>query len=137
MSAQAQQEEDAITGINVTPLVDIMLVLLIVFMIAARLEAPESVGVELPRGATAEETPPATLSIVVLADGMFRLDGHPATIEQIEAATLRESERSKDAQAVVSADKTVPYEKVIAVVDAIRRGGIVKLALAIESVERS
>src|SRR5687767_12875201 len=116
MSLQNSNEEESIYGINVTPLVDIMLVLLIVFMVAARLEAPQSVGVELPRGATAQETPPATLSIIVYSDGALKLDGASATLDEIEAVTKRESTRSSEAQAVVSADKNVPYEKVIDVV---------------------
>jgi biopolymer transport protein ExbD len=132
MAASHQADEEPIYGINVTPLVDIMLVLLIIFMVAARLEAPQSVGVELPRGTTANETPPATLSIIVLREGELRLDGQTATIEEIESVVREAALRSRDAQAVVSADKGVAYERVIDVVDAIRRGGIVKLALAVD-----
>ncbi len=130
--AQATQDDDAITGINVTPLVDIMLVLLIIFMVAARIEAPESIGVELPRAASGAESPPATLAIVVERGGALKLDGQPTTLETLALRASEASTRSRDTQAVVSADRVVPYERVMDVVDVVRRGGVHKLALSVE-----
>ncbi len=132
MALSNQREEEPITGINVTPLVDIMLVLLIIFMVAARLEAPEAVGLELPRASTGDEAPPATLSIVVPREGSLRLDGRDATSTELEAAVRSARAQSKDAQAVVAADRDVPYERVMSVVDVVRRGGVTKLALSVE-----
>lgn len=130
--ASSNREEEPIYGINVTPLVDIMLVLLIIFMVAARLESPGSVELELPRASTGNESPPATLSIVVPREGSLRLDGREATHAEIEAAVRVARAGSKDAQAVVAADKDVPYERVMSVVDVVRKGGVTKLALAVE-----
>ena len=127
--------DDAITGINVTPLVDIMLVLLIIFMVAARLEEPRSVGVELPRAASGGDTPPATLSIVIPREGDVRLDGKPIGSEALAAEIKRRAAGSAESQAVVSADRQVPYDKVVGVVDAVRKGGVKKLALAVEGAE--
>jgi biopolymer transport protein ExbD len=125
-------EDDAIYGINVTPLVDIMLVLLIIFMVAARLEDGQAVGVELPKAATGAEAPPATLAIVVPRHGPVKLDGQATTMEQLAAKVREAAGRSADAQAVVSADRQVPYERVVEVVDVVRSGGIRKLALSVE-----
>jgi biopolymer transport protein ExbD len=127
MAHASTHDDDEIHGINVTPLVDIMLVLLIIFMITTSLDRPSSLGVDLPRATTASETPVSSLSIVIAKDGGLRLDGKPATLAQIEAQAQR---GTADAQAVVSADRGVPYERVVGVVDAVRRGGVHKLALA-------
>jgi biopolymer transport protein ExbD len=134
------QEDEGIHGINVTPLVDIMLVLLIIFMVATQIDQPQSIGVDLPNATTATSSKPSTLSIVVGRDGSLKLDGVIATLADIERAAKRTvpagqnpaENRKSDSQAVVSADKGVPYERVVAVVDAVRRGGVHKLALATE-----
>jgi biopolymer transport protein ExbD len=126
--AHAQvHDDDGIHGINVTPLVDIMLVLLIIFMVATQLDKPNTIGVSLPRAATATEAPISSLSIVITKDGGLRLDGRDATLADIEATARRGT-----AEAVVSADRGVAYERVIGVVDAVRKGGVSKLALSAE-----
>ena len=128
--AHAQSHDDgAIHGINVTPLVDIMLVLLLIFMITTQLDKPTSVDVELPRAATATETQVSSLAIVLTRDGKLRVNGAEATLVQLESVARR---AVTDAQAVVAADKGVPYERVMAAVDAVRKGGVTKLALASE-----
>ena len=124
--AQANTDEE-ITGINVTPLVDIMLVLLLIFMITTHLDQPGALGVNLPRASTASEVPVSSLNIVIAKDGALRLDGQPTTLAAIQQ---RASKGTAETQAVVSADQGVTYDKVVGVVDAVRRGGVNKLALA-------
>ena len=119
--------DDEITGINVTPLVDIMLVLLLIFMITAHLDQPGALGVNLPRASTATEAPVSSLNIVIAKDGTLKLDGKPTTLTAIYE---RATKGNEDTQAVVSADQGVTYDKVVGVVDAVRRGGVHKLALA-------
>jgi len=127
MASAATSHDDEIHGINVTPLVDIMLVLLLIFMITTVLDQPGSLGVDLPKASTATDTPVSSLSIVLAKDGGLRLDGADTTLAAIEA---RAKLATADAQAIVSADKGVPYERVVGVVDAVRKGGVHKLALA-------
>jgi biopolymer transport protein ExbD len=130
MAAAASLDSDeGVYGINVTPLVDIMLVLLIVFMIATRLDQPAAIDVQLPHATTATEQAPATMSIVVRADGALHLDGKPATLADIEAAGHA---GGADAQATIAGDKGVDYGRIVAVMDALRRGGVSKLALPTE-----
>src|SRR5262249_11261985 len=87
--AAALDTDDAIHGINVTPLVDIMLVLLIIFMIATRLDQPGALDVQLPKAATATEVHGATLAVVVHRDGAIALDGKPATLADLRLAAQR------------------------------------------------
>jgi len=121
--------EDGIHGINVTPLVDIMLVLLIIFMVATRLEEPGALGVDLPHASTAADPPLSYFKLVVAKDGSIRLNGRAATLPEIEAAARN---TTPDASVEVAADKGVEYDRVVRVVDAVRRGGVHKLALSTE-----
>ena len=129
MAATTLDGDDGIHGINVTPLVDIMLVLLIIFMIATRLDQPGALDVQLPKASTATEVQAATLAVVVHRDGSLDLDGKRATLAEIQAAAQRSA---PDTQALVSGDKGVDYERIIAVMDTLRRGGVFKLALPTE-----
>jgi biopolymer transport protein ExbD len=129
MAATTLDSDDGIHGINVTPLVDIMLVLLIIFMIATRLDQPAALDVQLPKASTATEVQAATLAVVVHRDGSLDLDGKRATLAGILAAAQHSA---PDAQALISGDKGVDYERIIAVMDTLRRGGIYKLALPTE-----
>jgi len=121
------RDDDEIHGINVTPLVDIMLVLLIIFMVATQLDVPHSLDVQLPTSSTAVDSKLSQLSIVIGSDGGLRVNGRTATLAELEAMAKT---ATSDAQASVSGDKAVRYEHVIRVVDAVRRGGVHKLALA-------
>jgi biopolymer transport protein ExbD len=129
MAIASLDSDDGINGINVTPLVDIMLVLLIIFMIATKLDQPGAMDVQLPRAATATETKSTELAIVVHRDGSLHLGGKPTTLAEIEAVAARST---PDTQAAVSGDRGVPYEHIVAVMDALRRGGVYKLALPTE-----
>ena len=129
--AQASTE-DEIVGINVTPLVDIMLVLLLIFMITTHLDQPGALGVSLPKSTTTSEAPVSSLNIVIARDGTLRMNGESTTLAGIEARAMRGNE---DTVALVSADQGVTYDKVVGVVDAVRKGGVHKLALNAERVE--
>ena len=129
------QDDGEITGINVTPLVDVMLVLLIVFMVTSTYIVQQSIQVQLPKAATGENTPKVkNLAFVVDKSGALFLDGKPIQLEDI--ATRVQAERSADAnvqlQALVAADKETPHGFVVGLIDAVRRQGITDLAINVE-----
>jgi biopolymer transport protein TolR len=129
MAMASLDSDGEIVGINVTPLVDIMLVLLIIFMIATRLDVPTAIEAQLPRASTATEVENTTLAIVIHRDGSLHLNGKPVTLAQIQAAA---ASAGPETQAAISGDKGVDYERVIATMDALRKGGVYKLALPTE-----
>ena len=88
MAAAAQDNDEMITSINVTPLVDITLVLLIILMITASYVASKAIPLDLPKGATAETTP-VTLSVSIDKDGKTYLEAAP-----IDDAGLRAKVRA-------------------------------------------
>lgn len=131
----AAGDDDAIQGINVTPLVDIMLVLIIIFMVASQAGRVLDLELQLPRAASAESVPPPTLTIGVGRTGELTLDGRPVRPAELEIAVRRAAAANADAQAIVAADEGVPYSAVVAAVDAVRLGGIRQLGLAVRGGE--
>src|SRR5476649_1244915 len=126
----SQYEDDeggpgAIADINVTPLVDITLVLLIVFMVTAPMIVNNpSIKVELPKAASGDETLKSTLALTLQREAAggysLYLNGEktdePQAVLQIRA-TL---EKNKDVQAIIAADKGIAYGDVVHVVDLVK-----------------
>jgi biopolymer transport protein TolR len=118
--------------INVTPLVDVMLVLLIIFMVAAPLMAT-GVPVDLPKAQTkplADQKQP--IAVTIGADGKLFVDDREVAAEEL-VSVLGESADSKDRRIHVRGDKTIAYGKVIEVMGLINSAGYTKVALVSES----
>ena len=93
-----------IAEINVTPLVDIMLVLLIIFMLTAHLIAKQAIEVELPRASNSTTLKPTTLAITLTKDGAIYLDDKPTTVDALKAAITAAVAKDPKTQAVISGD---------------------------------
>jgi biopolymer transport protein ExbD len=122
----------AITGINVTPLVDITLVLLIIFMVTAKLMAsPKALHVDLPKAATGNEVQ-EIFSVVLFESGRTEVNGKELADED-EIVTLSRTAKDKDAdlRAVIKADGAVPYRRVMHVLDLLRQAGVARIAFAV------
>ena len=134
MAGNATHEDDQITGINITPLVDVMLVLLIIFMVTANLINAKSIGVELPKAATGEETAGVrNLALVVDKGGSLFLDGKPIELAELPDFVARAREKNSALQALIGADKAAPYGTVVKVIDALRQIGVNDFALNIQA----
>ena len=124
----------ALAEINVTPLVDVMLVLLIISMVAAPM-LQEGIPLELPATETAEAIDQADVVVSLDRDGRLRINDdpvHPALLEQrmkVMAAT-----RPGDT-VYLRADRLLPYGEVLLVMDHIRRAGVTKVALVTVPIE--
>ena len=134
--AAGDDEEDGMTGINVVPLVDIMLVLLIIFMVSTEFvqqelknKIPPNIPVELPRAASAEETEPSLLSLVINKDGDLFLNGKEATQAEVKTYVDEMKGKGSKMQAVIAADERVSHGSVIELIDVIRIWGIDDLAI--------
>jgi biopolymer transport protein TolR len=129
MAGAANTDDDEIiSAINVTPLVDIVLVLLIVLMVTSNYLVNKSINVELPKAATGEATTP-TLSISLDVAGQLYLDGQgidkPNLQQRIHAAYAAD----KDIKAVISADGRVTHAQVVSVIDLLRSEKVTKFAI--------
>ena len=126
-------DDEGITGINVTPLVDIMLVLLIIFMVASNYIVKEAIEVNLPKAATGEEVNPQNKSIalIIKKDGRLFLNGKLTTREEIIAKS-KEFAKERNAQAMIAADRATPHGEVIKIIDLIRLNGLTQFAINID-----
>ena len=134
MASTSASEDDGIVGINVTPLVDITLVLLVVFMVAAPLIVSRpSIKVALPKVVTAEMTKPSTLNLSLTREpsGRYKLfsDGKETDEGQIRALVPALVKRDPELQAIIAADRGIAYGDVMHLVDVVRSLGVTKFAL--------
>ena len=123
--------------INVTPFIDVMLVLLIIFMIAAPLSTVE-VAVNLPASTAAPEPSPAKpVTLTLKPDGTLLVDGNPTARDDLAAALDRASDGDREKRILLGADKTLAYGEVMALMNALRSAGYTKVGLiGIESDRR-
>ena len=124
------------SAINVTPFVDVMLVLLIVFMVTAPL-LTVGVSVDLPK-TTSSPLPgqDEPLSVTVDHDGKVYLQDSPLSVEELGPRLRAISERKPDARVFVRGDKVIDYGRVMEVVGAIHAAGFSKVALVTEFDEK-
>jgi biopolymer transport protein TolR len=130
--ATADNEEEGINGINVTPLVDITLVLLIIFMVTASYIVKETIEVELPRAAHGGETVQKTFAVLVTREGKSFLNGVPADDELLVSEVHKARAAGEDVQAIVGADKNATHGAVTHLLDVLKGAGVTKFAIQIE-----
>jgi len=121
-------DEEIISNINVTPLVDVVLVLLIVLMVTATAIVSKAISVELPQAATGEQAP-ADLAVSVDEDGTLYFNE-----TEVEEAQLREEIRrvkaaNPEVRAVIAADGRLAHASVVRVIDVLRQEGVTKFAI--------
>src|SRR5687768_13988281 len=117
MAGSAQNDEEEITGINVTPLVDIVLVLLIIFMVTANFIVRETVEVDLPRAAHGGETVQGLVNVVMDKEGKLYFDGAEVQEEELKRKVSEQIAKDPETRAVISADQTLNYGKVMRLID--------------------
>jgi biopolymer transport protein ExbD len=121
-----------IAEINVTPLVDIMLVLLIIFMLTAHLIAKQVIEIELPRATQSTALTPTTIAITLARDGKLYLNDKATTPEELRGAIATAVAKDPKTQAVISADKDVTHGRVVWVLDVVKSVGITSFAIQID-----
>jgi biopolymer transport protein TolR len=136
MAASAKwDDDDGINEINVTPLVDVMLVLLVIFLVASIYIVKDAIEVDLPKAASAGETLDTTLAIVIDREGRLYLNGRPTPDELIGQACKQASEKDANAQAMIAADQNVKHGDVIRVIDLVRSNGLTRFAINVKQTD--
>jgi biopolymer transport protein ExbD len=121
-----------ITEINVTPMVDVMLVLLIIFMVTATYISRKGFEVQLPEGATGDEIPETSLALRIASDGRMLLNDEAVDMDEIRARVPAILAENPGVMAVVDADRAVEYGRVMTVIDTLRSIGVKNFAAALE-----
>ena len=125
-------EEDILAEINITPMVDIILVLLIIFMVTAQVINDPGIEVELPQAATGGDVESSVLGLMIDGDGKLYLNGDETTEDKVRAFIRAEQAGEVELQALIAADKSVDYGHVVRVIDLVKQEGVVKFALNID-----
>jgi biopolymer transport protein ExbD len=125
-------EQMIVSGINVTPLVDITLVLLIIFMVTATFVSERAMEVNLPKSASKENAPTPALTVTLGKDGTLKLMRKNVSLEELRVALAKEVRIYPDEKVLMKAEKDLPYYKVAEVLEAIKLAGVRKVALAME-----
>jgi biopolymer transport protein ExbD len=127
-------DEGEITGINVTPLVDITLVLLIIFMVTTSIITnPEGLRVDKPEAATGQSQDRASILIVCRKDGSTAVDGKDVTTDDEIVAAIRGALGSdREVQGIVQCDTKAEVGRMVHLIDLLRAGGVTKYAIATE-----
>lgn len=125
-------DEDVIAGINVTPLVDITLVLLIIFMVTAKIIVSQAIPLDLPKAASGGETQ-VVFAISIDKEGHILADKKPmANDADLRKAAADALAKNKDLRTVIQASAQVNHGTVIHVLDELRQAGIQKIGFAID-----
>ena len=132
IGSAGEGDEEMISGINVTPLVDITLVLLIIFMVTASYIVKEAIEVDLPRAAHAGEATGSPLAVVLTKEGTIYLDGVKRTDAELQALVRQAVNQDREARAIISADQAALHGAVVHVIDLLKGQGVTRFAINIE-----
>ncbi|HEY8141170.1 MAG TPA: biopolymer transporter ExbD [Kofleriaceae bacterium] len=123
-------ETEVISEINVTPLVDVVLVLLVIFMVTAPIIAGRGISVNAPTTISGDSVA-TPLQVTLTKDGKLFVAGKPqASYETMKVTLDGERARDPDIKAIIAADAEVPHGEVMKAIDSVKRAKITKFALA-------
>jgi biopolymer transport protein ExbD len=129
---EAGAGEETIVGINVTPLVDITLVLLIVFMVTAKLIVSQAIPFDLPKAATGSASQ-TVLTISIDARGRVLADGHEVSDDETLRRTARAAlVKDPEIRTVVQGSTAVAHGSVVHVLDELRKAGVRRIAFGVD-----
>jgi len=135
MSAHLPDSQDRLAGalseINITPFVDVVLVLLVIFMITAPMLI-RGIDVQVPRTETRNVQPEERLILTVTKNKMIYLDDQPITLSRLEKVLTGLRKRNPHAAVFLRADENVPYGVVVQVMDVVKKAGIDRLGMVTE-----
>jgi biopolymer transport protein ExbD len=130
---RAEDSEGPITGINVTPLVDVVLVLLIIFMATAPLIHRRALQVNVPKAAHSEAKATAALQVQMNAAREIYADKDRVDRGRLEGLLRERLALEPSLHVSVAADETIPYGEVVDLLDVVRGAGVKKVALEVRT----
>jgi len=126
--SSGQDQNGIIAGINVTPLVDVMLVLLVIFIVTAKIIVTPAVPLDLPHAAHGEEVQ-VVLSVVLPVQGAILVNGAAVADDRALIDAARQALASDpELRAVIQADGAVPHRRIVHILDLLRDAGVTRVA---------
>ncbi len=126
---------EPMSDINMTPLVDVMLVLVVIFIITAPLLA-SSIRLDLPRIDAAQPSDaPQFVTVVMDKAGATLMDDQPVALPELARRLAQAAQRNPDLEVQLRADQTVPYGRVVEVMGAVQKAGLNRIGFVAEPVQ--
>lgn len=130
---QGRAGRGGIVGINVTPMVDVVLVLLIIMMVSATYIVSQSLKVELPKAASQTDSVSSVAAVTLTKDGKTYYNQKSVTEADLVNELRSALAGNKDLNLILTADKEVPHGSVVHVIDLAKVEGITKFAINVET----
>lgn len=130
----SSEDSDLLSSINITPFVDVVLVLLVIFMVTTPIMMNDLLDIHLPKTKSFDGPHIDTLGVVLNKQEQILLNGKVITEMQLTEEIKKATRENKDTQAIISADIELSYGKVVKIIDLIKTAGLEKFALQIEKI---
>ncbi|TGN17295.1 ExbD/TolR family protein [Leptospira idonii] len=130
--AQSSSQEEEIGSINITPMVDVILVLLVIFMVTANFLKKESLNINLPKVQAADPNVAESTQVAITKTGAILLEGKDVDATELVRKLEREAKIKPNTRLTLSADETLPYGKITELMGVIRKTGITRIALSVK-----
>ena len=131
-SVNASDDTGPISAINVTPFVDVVLVLLVIFMVTAPVLMKDAIGIHLPKATSVDQKTAATLGVAVTSQGQILINGQMANPETVALMVKQAIQNDPEAHALISADGDARHADVVKAIDLVRSAGMEHFAIQIE-----
>ena len=128
-----ENSDEGINEINITPFVDVVLVLLVIFMVTAPMMVQQVLNIELPSSQSADTTEPKTLGLAITAKGQFLINGKLATEKSLFDLAQLAVKEDKNTQLIIAADSDSRHRYVVKAIDIIKRAGIENFAFQVST----
>ena len=125
-------DDDEIGYINITPMVDVLLVLLVIFMVTANFLKQESVNINLPKVNASDPNVAQSVQIAITKNGELLMEGLNTTEERMVAKLSRESKYRPNMRVTLSADERLAYGTIARTMGLIRQAGVTRIALSVK-----
>ena len=133
MAGGGGNQNEILTEINVVPLVDIILVVLIIFMVAAPLVMQPKIDISLPKSSSTDiDKTKKPLKITVGKEGELFIDGNASSLDALRSESAKRAAQNPDTSAILVADKAVTLEMITEIIDAVKSNGLKKVAFSIQ-----
>jgi biopolymer transport protein ExbD len=122
-----------VSGINVTPLVDVCLVLLIILMVSSTYIVAQSLKIQLPKSHATDGQADKPATVTLMKTGGLRWNDHDSNEEEIARELKKAADADPETNLVVSADKEVQHGRVVHILDLAKLAGITKFAINVQA----
>jgi len=136
VATKLDDQDDGINDINITPFVDVVLVLLVIFMVTAPVMIKESLKVNLPKTLTSDVTSKAdSIGVAITKEGQVLLNGKLFTDDSLKLEFQRISKNNPNTNFLLSADADARHGDVVRVIDLLKKNNLNRFALQVEKIK--